>query len=103
MSLDVAILDAAGRPETEVRIDHQAHADLMEHASRLECMLLLRMEDYYQDVDYGVQELSRLAEELRRVEETIGDEDDLAALVGELIGVTRMALAADKGLAVISD
>lgn len=103
MPLDVAMLDVDGRPESWIDLGPQVHEGLMNHADRLGCTLLSRMRDYYRDVDYAVQEVPGVVEELRRIEEVVRERDALSIQVARLIELAQSAAAKGKGLAVISD
>lgn len=67
MSLDIAILDKEGAPHTEISVSPDSHFQLMKQAEMLELSQLLRMRDYYEDVDYTVQETLLLRRKRKRL------------------------------------
>jgi hypothetical protein len=103
MSLDVAILGKNGVPEAEVRIGVNAHVRLIRQGERSHCSLVLRMEDYYRDVDYSADEVPQLATELVRLRESVPEQDELGAVLADLVELARTAAGKKTGLAVIAD
>lgn len=65
MPLDLVVLGANGRPQKSVSIGVEQHTRLMRLAKKLRARVLLRLEDYYNDVVFSG--LSTLQCSLRKV------------------------------------
>ncbi|MDH3403571.1 MAG: hypothetical protein OES32_13590 [Acidobacteriota bacterium] len=103
MALDIALIGAAGRPEDGIQIAVEPHHRLMSLSREADLPLLGRMEDYYDDVDFGATELEDLLREsCAAVCRSYEDEELLEILLG-LQRLICAALRRNTGLAVIAD
>lgn len=71
MSLDFAILSDVGTPAHTVSVSVNIHHELIQVAKKFRLNLLLRFEDYYQDAEYEVTELSDLAKQIMVIRENV--------------------------------
>ncbi|KRB76829.1 hypothetical protein [Noviherbaspirillum sp. Root189] len=71
MSLDFASLSEAGTPAHTVSISVDVHHELICAAKDLRLILLLRIEDYYQDAEYEATDLPYLAKQIMVMRENI--------------------------------
>lgn len=102
MALDVALLGADGSPELCLPIGMKTHDQFIEDASRLNCALVLRMNDYFEDVDFSPGEIDGLICEATRIAESTSD-DILKAWIFQFKELASSALAKERGIAVIAD
>jgi len=103
MSLDIAILDEQGAPVDGIIVTPESHFQLMKQAEILELGQFLRMRDYYQDVDYTVQETSLLQQEAETLVRHCAGKPDFCRLVGTIQNLVRHAVNDEKAVAAIAD
>ena len=103
MSLDIAILDDKGAPVHEVSISVDAHSHLMRQVDHLHLNQLLRMRDYYEDVDYTVQETLLLQQETETLARNCAGKPDFCGLVDTIQALIRHAVNDEKAVAAIAD
>lgn len=103
MSLDIAILDEQGVPAEGIAVTPESHFQLMKQAEILELRQLLRMCDYYQDVDYTVQETSLLQQETETLANHCVGRPDFCGLVDTIEDLVRHAVKDEKVVAAIAD
>jgi hypothetical protein len=102
MSLDIAILDVDGSPKEQVSIGVEDHHRLMNFASERKARLVLRLDDYYGDAEFGTGELELLIREASILREQSPD-DRLVWFLEALIQLARRAQSAHQPLTVIAD
>ena len=102
MALDMAVLGADGSPELCLPIGMRTHDQLIEEASRLNCALVLRMNDYFEDADFSPVEIEGLIGEATRIAESTTD-DALRAWIFKFTELAGSELARKRGIAVIAD
>lgn len=102
MSLDIAVLDKNGIPLRQVCLDNQVHAEMMNCAKNC-CELLLRLFDYYRDVEFSIDELPLLLTELNTIMSKIEVGSQLASSVRELILLVQVAIDKQVGLVALAD
>ncbi len=103
MSLDIAILDKEGAPHKEVSVSPDGHFQLMKQAEMLELSQLLRMRDYYEDVDYTVQETLLLQQETETLARDCAGKPDFCGLVDTIQDLIRHAVNDEKAVVAIAD
>ena len=103
MSLDIAILDDAGYPATNVAVAPERHVELMEQAEALSLPLLSKMHDYYADVDYTPQEAVLLRDEADKLAAQCGGKPELCALIEQIQSLTHLAAQNGKEVVAIAD
>ena len=103
MSLDIAILDKKGAPHSEVSVSPDSHFQLMKQAEVLELSQLLRMRDYYEDVDYTAQETLLLQQETETLARNCTGKPNLCGLVDTIQDLIRHAVNDEKAVVAIAD
>jgi hypothetical protein len=102
MSLDIAILDEAGRPKAGVPLTVDEHWTITQQAEQLALPLWSRMSDYYADADYDEDEVSALADEIVRLRSVCRGTDILAKL-NEIEEMLRVAVNGHHKVSAIAD
>ena len=103
MSLDLAVLDDKGGPLHEVPVSAVSHSELMRQAEALNLHQLLRMGDFYRDVDYTAQETQRLQQETKELAAKCSGNPELCTLIGHLEGLMNFAVNNNKSVVAIAD
>jgi hypothetical protein len=103
MSLDIAILDEQGIPAEGVAVTSDSHFQLMQQAKALSLRQFSRMHDYYQDVDYTVQETLLLQQEAETLVRHCAGKQDFCRLVDTIQNLVRHAVNDEKAVAAIAD
>ena len=101
MSMHIATFGLDGQIEREVPLPVDPHWELQVVSARRCFKLIPRMEDYYAETEYAVEELPQLLAELDAIASDLGpDTAEVAAPLRELI---VYAIANGKLLVVLSD
>ena len=103
MSLDIVILDQEGAPCSEVSVSPDGHFQLMKQAEMLKLGQLLRMCDYYEDVDYTVQETLLLEQETETLARNCAGKPDFCKLVDTIQDLIRHAVNDEKAVVAIAN
>ena len=103
MSLDVVVLDKDGRPEREVQIGVDLHSRLVAGALSLDLRTLGRISDYYEDVQFGIQELSALQAEIERLVAHCSGDSSLVEVLRAVHDLASFARERNQGLEAIAD
>ena len=103
MSLDIAILNEEGTPYSEISVSPDNHLLLIKQAEMLKLDQLLRMSDYYEDVDYTVQETLLLQQEMETLAKDCAGKPDFCGLVDTMQDLIRYAVNDEKAVAAIAD
>jgi hypothetical protein len=102
MSLDLAILAEDGTPEDTISLSVNLHHDLIVAADKLGVDQVLRLRDYYGDVEFRTNDLSTLAAQV----ETMGlsvNKYDLRKFLADFDELIIHAAARGKTLYAIAD
>ena len=104
MSLDFALLGNDGRPAETVALTRDEHEGLLRVAARGGLTAILKMHDYYEDVDFLPGELSGLLGDLRTAASSDGGEAPLlAGILPTLVDLVTLAMAKGIGVSVLAD
>ncbi len=103
MSLDIAILNEEGRPYNEISVSPDNHFLLIKQAEMLELGQFLRMRDYYEDVDYTVQETLLLQQETETLARDCAGKPGFCGLVDTIQDLVRHAVNDEKAVVAIAD
>lgn len=103
MSLDIAVLDDEGAPVHEVSVPAESHFQLMQQANSLQLRQLLRLHDYYEDVDYTAQETKLLQQETQGLASKCSGRPEFCALVNEIEDLVHFAVNNKKAVVAIAD
>jgi hypothetical protein len=103
MALDIAIIGKDGRPETEFAIGVDPHWRLMTLAKGGGLELLLRLQDYYEETFYAVEEISQLLGEIDVASRQTAKDAELAKILADFRALALSALNRKVGLAVLPD
>ncbi|MFB3892160.1 MAG: hypothetical protein ACE15C_09075 [Phycisphaerae bacterium] len=102
MSLDIAILDAAGRIRESVSLGVDEHWGLVQLANKLDCPLWWRLSEYYEDAEFGGNEIPALLGEVVKLRSAV-QEEPVAGRLEQLAQLLRLAAAERCGVSVIAD
>jgi hypothetical protein len=102
MSLDIAILASDGRPYRSVSLNPDQHFNLFGALSRKACPLLSRLEDYYQDAVFSIDEMPGLASELWTLQTTLVNHEEIE-IVRRMLELVADARLQHKSLVAIAD
>jgi hypothetical protein len=75
MALDFCRIDLNGTPHDDISLSDETHSAMMNVAIKAGLRQLLRMKDFYDDVDYSTADLEELKSDLVRVGESLKQED----------------------------
>ena len=103
MSLDIAVLDDEGAPVHEVSVPAESHFQLMQQANTFQLRQLLRLHDYYEDVDYTAQETKLLQQETQGLASKCSGRPEFCALVNEIEDLVHFAVNNKKAVVAIAD
>ena len=102
MSLDFAVLGQNGAPEKTVPLGVKLHHELVTAAAKVGLARFQEFEDYYEDVEISVTDISGLAEQvsaLRAQTHSI----DLQRFLDDLLELVAYAMSSGKALHAIAD
>ena len=102
-SLDVAILGPDGLPTNTASIHTEAHARLLQLAARHNASLLLRLSDFYRDVEYGLSELPSLSTEVANLLREPLDDRDVREFLVQASDLLQKAQSQGVPLVVLAD
>lgn len=102
MSLDITILDDDDTPIRSVGLGVDLHHKLIELARNLDFKHLARLGDYYEDVDFSIEELPDLIREFEQLHITIKDSSDIESLP-KVKDLLSEALEKKKRVSAIAD
>lgn len=102
MSLDITILDDDDTPMQSVAISAGLHHQLITLTRSLNFEQLIRINDYYEDTDFSVEELPNLLNEVEQLQASLKDSHqvDLVSKIGNLLSE---AIETGKRVSAISD
>lgn len=104
MSLEFAILNNLGMPEFEEPIPVFAHSEIINIAHELNLTLMLRVDDYYSDVEYDISEIADLINEfncLHYFRPTISNKT--STIVSKCLMLLEKAVTLKSGIVAIAD
>lgn len=80
MALDITILNEEGYPTDTVSIGVDEHYMLMQSILNLQLLLLSRLEDYYEDVEFRMDEIEQFLSEVEQLLASCSEERILKQL-----------------------
>lgn len=102
VSLDIAVLAKDGTPDRTVSLDMKQHHYLMKSASREGLETVLLLSDYYNDVEFTVEQLPSLINDIKILTDLKKPSQSLGVL-SELKALAEFALRNRIGLSAIAD
>ena len=102
-SLDVTILGPDGEPTNTASIHLEAHVRLLQLAERHNASLLLRLSDFYRDVEYGLSELPSLSTEVANLLREPLDDRDVREFLVQASDLLQKAQSQGVPLVVLAD
>lgn len=102
MSLDLAVLAEDGTPEHTVSMSVNIHNELITAADKLGLDQLLRLENYYEDVEFLPSDLAKLSEQVEALR-IRAVSHDLNKLLAELKLLIIRVSPSGKALYAIAD
>jgi hypothetical protein len=101
MSLDITLMDD-GFPDEYVPLSVDDHFAIINIAKSINLILWLRMENYYEGAEYGVQEVPLLIDETQKLKSCI-NEIKLIHQVELVLEVLYQAKLNQKSISALSD
>jgi hypothetical protein len=102
MSLDLAVLAEDGTPEQTVSMPVNLHHVLIAAANKLGLDQLLRLREYYEDVEFLSEDLPRLSAQVEALS-LMAESYDLNKLLAEFKLLINNAATSGKALHAIAD
>ena len=103
MPLDVTVMGVDGRPERSVPISVDQHAALMLKLPASGESLLRRLEDYYEDASFAVDELPTLENDIRDAASRCTDSKQLTEVLREMSALVRLARRQGRPVEALAD
>jgi hypothetical protein len=101
MSLDIVILGEDGAPTRSAGLGVEAHAEVIRLAEGHGAAHVLRMGEYYEDVDFEASEIHVLLQELEEMRPSLSAKSALA--IDDVLQVLREAGSKRVGVSAIAD
>lgn len=89
MALDLTLLDASGATLRREPLWFDEHEQLMSLAAELRLFQLLRLQDYYADVKFGVGSLPTLEGDLRKLQVHLPSGHELEEFLARFLDLVR--------------
>lgn len=102
MSLDIALLGADGAPSKSIALDPDLHFELMSLSSKHHLHLMLRLKEYYEDVEVTPELLPELAIEVDVLSEFV-DRDSQKKFLTQFRELISRAIQEQVSLHSIAD
>ncbi|MDO8312393.1 MAG: hypothetical protein Q7T25_10675 [Sideroxyarcus sp.] len=102
MSLDLAVLAESGKPEHTVSLSVNLHFELICAAKKFLLNQLLRLDDYYEDIEILSDDLPELLSQVNALRKEAGS-DDLYKFLDEIIGLINIAKSSHRSIHSIAD
>ena len=102
MALGLALLCEDGTPEREIELPVDLHQELMQWARKLQLRQLLRIRDYYRDVDFKKTETRVLAFEVQQVQPHVA-RGDLREFLNHFVKLLEFATSKRRTIHTIAD
>ena len=100
LALDLTLVDASGATLRREPLEFDEHEKLMTLAMELRLFQVLRLQDYYADVRFGIGSLPNLEDDLRRLQARLPNGHELTELLNRFLDFVREA--SSRRLAIVA-